>query len=132
MLLIPCATSTTATCCALLGAGRRTLGLDTLVEAHDGGELARAGALGAPVIGVTARDLSTCVIDRGAQLALLAAAPRDRIVVAESAIETRAQGAAAELAGAKAMLVGQALMRAPDPGAKLAELIRAHWSRCAA
>ncbi len=109
-------------CSALLGAASE-LRLDTLVEAHDGGELARATALGAPVIGVNARDLSTFAIDRGAQLALLAAAPRDRIVIAESAIETRAQGAAAELAGAKAMLVGQALMRAPDPGAKLAELL---------
>ena len=54
------------------------------------------------------------------QLELLARAPRDRIVIAESAIETRAQAAAAELAGANAVLVGSTLMRAPDPGAKLA------------
>jgi indole-3-glycerol phosphate synthase/phosphoribosylanthranilate isomerase len=99
------------------------VGLDTLVEAHDAGELERATALGAAVIGVNARDLSTFEIDRSAQLALLARAPRDRIVIAESAIATRAQGAAAELAGADAMLVGSTLMRAPDPGAKLAELI---------
>ena len=64
-----------------------SLGLDTLVEAHDADELARATALGAPVIGINARDLSTFQIDRRAQLALLAQAPRDRIVVAESAIE---------------------------------------------
>jgi indole-3-glycerol phosphate synthase/phosphoribosylanthranilate isomerase len=75
------------------------------------------------VIGVNARDLSTFRIDRDAQLALLARAPRDRIVIAESAIETRAQGALAELTGANAILVGSTLMRAPDPGAKLAELI---------
>src|SRR6185437_6467274 len=87
------------------------------------GELARAAALEAPVIGVNARDLATFAIDRGAQLRLLARAPRDRIVIAESAIATRAQGAATELAGASAMLVGSTLMRAPDPGAKLAELI---------
>jgi indole-3-glycerol phosphate synthase len=99
------------------------LGLDTLVEAHDADELSRAAALGAPVIGVNARDLSTFAIDRHGQLRLLAQAPRDRIVVAESAIATRAQGAAAELTGANAMLVGSTLMRAPDPGAKLAELI---------
>ncbi len=99
------------------------LGLDTLVEAHDAAELTRAEQLGAPVIGVNARDLSTFRIDRRAQLALLANAPRDRIVIAESAIETRAQGAVAELAGANAMLVGSTLMRAQDPGAKLAELI---------
>jgi indole-3-glycerol phosphate synthase/phosphoribosylanthranilate isomerase len=99
------------------------LGLDTLVEAHDADELARAERLGAPVIGINARDLSTFAIDRDAQLALLARAPRDRIVIAESAIETRAQGAAAELTGANAILVGSTLMRATDPGAKLAELI---------
>ena len=109
-------------CAALLRAAAE-LGLDTLVEAHDAAELGRAAALGAPVIGVNARDLSTFAIDRSAQLRLVAAAPRDRIVVAESAVESRAQGAAAELAGAQAMLVGSALMRAPDPGAKLAELL---------
>jgi indole-3-glycerol phosphate synthase/phosphoribosylanthranilate isomerase/anthranilate synthase/indole-3-glycerol phosphate synthase/phosphoribosylanthranilate isomerase len=99
------------------------LGLDTLVEAHDGEELDRAAALGAAVIGVNARDLSTFELDRGTQLELVARAPRDRIVIAESAIESRAQGAAAELAGANAILVGSTLMRAPDPGAKLAELV---------
>jgi phosphoribosylanthranilate isomerase len=75
------------------------------------------------VIGVNARDLSTFRIDRRAQLQLLASAPRDRIVIAENGIETRAQGAAAELAGASAILVGSTLMRASDPGAKLAELV---------
>ena len=110
--------------CARLIAEANELGLDTLVEAHDAAELERAERLGAPVIGVNARDLSTFAIDRDAQLELVARAPRDRVVVAESAIETCAQGAAAELAGANAMLVGSTLMRAPDPGAKLAELTR--------
>ena len=100
-----------------------SLGLDTLVEAHDVDELARAAKLDAPVIGVNARDLSTFSIDRAAQLELVAAAPRDRVVIAESAIATRAQAAAAELAGANAVLVGSTLMRAPDPGAKLRELV---------
>ena len=99
------------------------LGLDTLVEAHDAEELERAVALGAPVIGVNARDLSTFRIDRAEQLRLVAGAPRDRVVVAESGIESRAQGAAAEVAGADAILVGSTLMRATDPGAKLAELL---------
>jgi indole-3-glycerol phosphate synthase / phosphoribosylanthranilate isomerase len=99
------------------------LGLDTLVEAHDECELDRAVGLGAAVIGLNARDLSTFRVDRAAQLALVARAPRDRVVVAESGIESRAQGAAAELAGADAILVGSALMRAPDPAAKLAELL---------
>jgi indole-3-glycerol phosphate synthase/phosphoribosylanthranilate isomerase len=101
----------------------KTIGLDTLAEAHDQNELGRALALDADVIGINARDLSTFEIDRTAQLALVARAPRDRVVVAESGIESRAHGAAAELAGADAILVGSALMRAPDPPAKLAELI---------
>jgi indole-3-glycerol phosphate synthase/phosphoribosylanthranilate isomerase len=132
-----------ATCASLMREAG-ALGLDTLVEAHDADELARATKLDAPMIGVNARDLSTFRIDRDAQLSLLAQAagspaalggragfarssvsqrPRDRIVIAESAIETRAQGAAAELTGANAILVGSTLMLAADPGAKLAELI---------
>ena len=102
-----------------------SLGLDTLVEAHDLDELERAEQLDASVVGVNARDLSTFAIDRTAQLHLVARAARDdaRIVIAESAIATRAQGAAAELAGADALLVGTTLMRAADPGAKLRELL---------
>jgi indole-3-glycerol phosphate synthase/phosphoribosylanthranilate isomerase len=107
---------------AALMVAARSLGLDTLVEAHDADELARAIALDAPVVGINARDLSTFRIDRQAQLRLLAHAPRDRVVIAESGIETRAQAAHAELAGASAVLVGSTLMRAPDPGAKLREL----------
>jgi indole-3-glycerol phosphate synthase/phosphoribosylanthranilate isomerase len=99
------------------------LGLGTLVEAHDEEELARATRLGARVIGVNARDLGTFRIDRAAQLELVAEAPRDRVVVAESAVHTRAQAAAAELAGANAVLVGTSLMRATEPGAKLRELL---------
>ena len=111
-----------ATVRRLLGVAAE-LGLDTLVEAHDAEELERAVALDAPVIGINARDLSTFRIDRAEQLRLVAGAPRDRVVVAESGIESRAQGAAAELAGADAILVGSTLMRAADPGAKLAELL---------
>jgi indole-3-glycerol phosphate synthase/phosphoribosylanthranilate isomerase len=99
------------------------LELDALVEAHDEAELERAVLLGADVIGLNARDLGTFEVDRRAQLELVAKAPRDRIVVAESGISSRAQGAAAELAGADAILVGSALMRAPDPRTKLAELV---------
>jgi indole-3-glycerol phosphate synthase/phosphoribosylanthranilate isomerase len=101
----------------------RELELDALVEAHDADELERAITLGADPIGINARDLSTFDIDRNAQLDLVAQAPRDRVVVAESGIESRAQAAAAELAGAEAVLVGSALMRATDPAAKLRELI---------
>ncbi len=102
----------------------RELGLDALLEAHDADELHRAVALSAPVVGVNARDLSTFEIDRDAQLELVARISRhETVVVAESGIYTRAQGAAAELAGADAILVGSSLMRADDPAAKLAELL---------
>jgi len=111
-----------ATAARLMHAGEE-LGLDSLVEAHDEEELGRATRLGARVIGVNARDLGTFRIDRSAQLELVAKAPRDRVVVAESAVHTRAQAAAAELAGANAVLVGTSLMRADDPGAKLQELL---------
>ncbi len=103
------------------------LELDTLVEAHDAEELERAFALHAPVVGVNARDLSTFEIDRRAQLDLVAQSHKAStapVIVAESGIQTRAQGAAAELAGADAILVGSALMQAPDPAARLADLLR--------
>ncbi len=99
------------------------LGLDALVEVHDRDELERAVRLDARLIGVNARDLVTFHVDRAAQLELVTRAPGDKVIVAESGIESRAQGAAAELAGADAILVGSALMRATDPGAKLAELL---------
>ncbi len=107
----------------LMLSGGRELGLDLLVEAHDAEELRRAIALDADIIGVNARDLGTFAIDRRTQLELVASAPRDRVIVAESAIGNRAQAAEAELAGASAVLVGSALMRADDPGAKLAEIL---------
>jgi len=111
-----------ATCARLL-AYAEELGMDALVEAHDDAELQRAISLPARIIGVNARDLSTFRIDRRMQLDLVARAPRDRLVIAESGVYTRAQGAAAELAGADAVLVGTALMKAPDPGAKLRDLL---------
>jgi indole-3-glycerol phosphate synthase / phosphoribosylanthranilate isomerase len=119
-----------ATAADLLGAAR-ALGLDALVEAHDAGELDRAVALDADVVGINARDLSTFAVDRSAQLHLVARLQRtrlglkarDMVVVAESGIESRAQGAAAEVAGADAILVGSALMRARDPAAKLTDLL---------
>ncbi len=112
-----------ATCAALI-AEAEGLGLDTLVEAHDAEEIRRAATLAAPVVGVNARDLSTFKIDRDAQLRLLGLVPRDRVLIAESGIATAAQAAAAELAGANAVLVGSTLMRAADPGAALGEILR--------
>jgi indole-3-glycerol phosphate synthase/phosphoribosylanthranilate isomerase len=103
------------------------LGLDVLVEAHDAREVERGLRLGADPLGVNARDLATFAVDRRAQLALVARAREagsGRVIVAESGVHTRAQGAAAELAGADAVLVGTALMRAADPGPALADLVR--------
>ena len=68
------------------------LELDTLVEAHDATELERAIALGAPVIGINARDLATFEIDRRTQLELVARIPSDRIAVAESGISQPRSG----------------------------------------
>jgi indole-3-glycerol phosphate synthase len=107
---------------ALTNAASR-LGLDTLVEAHDTEELARAVALNAPTIGLNARNLDDFTIDRAVALDLVTAAPRDRVVVAESGVLARAHAAEAELAGADAVLIGTALMRAPDPAAKLRALL---------
>ena len=109
---------------ARLLAYAQSSGMDALVEAHTDDELQRALALDAPIVGVNARDLHTFAIDRARQLELVArAAGGDRVVIAESGVHTRAQGAAAELAGADAILVGSALMQAGDPPAKLAELL---------
>lgn len=110
-----------ATCAALMRHAD-AIGLDTLVEAHDAHEVTRAVALDTPVVGVNARDLSTFAIDKAAQLELVRSVA-GRIVVAESAIETRADVLEAQRAGASAVLVGSTLMRAGDPGAKLRELL---------
>jgi indole-3-glycerol phosphate synthase/phosphoribosylanthranilate isomerase len=109
---------------AQLQAFARDLGLDALVEAHDAEELDRAVRLGAEVIGVNARNLDTFAIDTTTQLDLIAAAPGDRVLVAESAVHTTADGAAAELAGADALLIGTALMKAQDPTGRLREIMR--------
>jgi indole-3-glycerol phosphate synthase len=102
----------------------RELDMDALVEAHTADELQRAMALDANVVGVNSRDLDTFRIDREHQLDLVSRAAGDgRLVVAESGVHTRGQAAAAELAGASAVLVGTSLMQADDPGAKLRDLL---------
>lgn len=108
---------------ARLMAAASDLGIEVLVEAHDAAEIDRAVALGAPLIGVNARDLSTFRVDRDRQLRLLDRIPSDRVVVAESGIEHRSQAALAEACGADAVLVGSALMRAADPADKLRDLL---------
>jgi indole-3-glycerol phosphate synthase len=99
------------------------LGLGTLVEAHTADDLERALATSAKVVGVNARDLETLEVDVERGLALVERVPPDRIAVAESGISDRAHVERAAAAGARAVLVGEALMRAADPAAKLRELL---------
>jgi indole-3-glycerol phosphate synthase len=101
------------------------LGLATLVEAHGEADLADAVDSGAPVVGVNARDLETLEMDEDRALELLATVPGDRVRVFESGIRGRDQVMRAVEAGADAVLVGEALMRANDPAAALRALIGA-------
>jgi len=98
------------------------LELNALVETHTESDLEKALASGATVIGVNSRDLESLEVDEDRALALAAMIPVDRIVVFESGISTRAQVERAVDAGAHAILVGEALMRAKNPAAKLRQL----------
>ena len=97
--------------------------MDALVEAHDAGEVARAVAAGAQIIGINNRDLRTFNVDRELAIRLRSSIPPDRIVVAESGIRDAADVARLRDAGVDAILVGETLMRAPDPAAALRGLL---------
>jgi indole-3-glycerol phosphate synthase len=120
--LLIVAALTDAELSALLAAATR-YGLETLVEAHDAEETARAVAADAPIIGINNRDLRTFTVDRELVLRLRTEIPADRVVVAESGIRDAADVARLREAGVDAMLVGEALMRAPDPAAALRALL---------
>jgi indole-3-glycerol phosphate synthase len=120
--LLIAGTVTPAELRALLAAAS-DLGLATLVEAHGEREVAEAVETGAPVIGVNARDLETLEMDEDGALELLATVPPDRVRVFESGIRTREQVERADAAGADAVLVGEALMRAEDPGDLIRRLL---------
>jgi indole-3-glycerol phosphate synthase len=90
------------------------LGMDALVEVHDEAELARAGALGATLIGVNNRDLRSFVTDLAVSERLIPLAPAGALLVAESGIAGPADVARLWRAGARAMLVGESLMRQAD------------------
>jgi indole-3-glycerol phosphate synthase len=107
---------------ALLRAAR-DLGIGTLVEAHSDADLDRALATEEPVIGVNARDLETLDVDVPAALERLRKVPEDRIAVLESGIAGRADVDAAIEAGASAILVGEALVRAEDPARAARKLL---------
>jgi indole-3-glycerol phosphate synthase len=103
-------------------------GLDTLFEIHNEAELERAVAHGAKIIGVNNRDLAVFKTDLGLSEQLIPRIPRDVIAVSESGISTGADAARARAAGAHAVLVGEALMRASDP-AQLIAAFRAGTAR---
>lgn len=93
----------------------RALGMDVLVEVHDERELERAVALGADLIGINNRDLSTFTTDLETTVRLLGRVPGDTVLVSESGIRSVADVAHLGAAGVDAILVGETLLRAPDP-----------------
>jgi indole-3-glycerol phosphate synthase len=99
------------------------LGMGALVETHADDELDRALTSGAEVIGVNARDLESLEVDVTRARERLRRIPADRVAVFESGVRTRDDVVAAVAAGASAILVGEALMRAADPRAAARELI---------
>jgi indole-3-glycerol phosphate synthase len=100
-----------------------TLGMDVLVEVHDREELRRAADIGAYLIGVNNRDLRDFSVDVDRTSRLLSDMPAGATVVSESGIAAPAQLRTLEREGVAAVLVGESLMRAPDPQTALAELL---------
>jgi indole-3-glycerol phosphate synthase len=107
---------------AELEALAHSLGLGVLVEVHDADELEAALALSTPLIGINNRNLRTFDTRLETTLDLLQRIPAGRIVVTESGIQSPADVARLRAAGVNAFLVGEAFMRAPDPGRALAAL----------
>jgi indole-3-glycerol phosphate synthase len=98
------------------------LGLDVLIEVHDEPELERALRVDTALIGINNRDLRTFEVSLDITLKLLNKIPPDRVVVTESGIRSIDDVARLRAHGVGAFLVGEAFMKAADPGAKLAEL----------
>lgn len=101
----------------------REHGLDVLVEVHDATELERAmAAIDPAIIGINNRDLRDFTVDTGRTEKMMGAIPAGRVVVSESGITSAGQVEQLAEAGVDAVLVGERLMRAPDPGEALREL----------
>src|SRR3954469_2048440 len=107
---------------AELEAIARSLDMAVLVEVHDAPELQRALKLKTPLVGINNRNLRTFEVSLDTTLAMLADVPSDRIVVTESGIATKDDVKRMRDAGVHAFLVGEAFMRADDPGEALAQL----------
>ena len=110
---------------AELEAIARSLDMAVLVEVHDRHELQRALKLKTPLVGINNRNLRTFEVSLQTTLGMLADMPGDRLLVTESGILNRADVKTMRDAGVHAFLVGEAFMRAPDPGLALAELFTA-------
>jgi len=101
----------------------RELGMDTLVEVHTENELEVALKVGATLVGINNRNLENFEVDLGTTLRLRRLVPDDSVIVSESGIESREQVRQLEEAGVDAILVGENLIRSPDPVAKAKELL---------
>lgn len=98
------------------------LDMAVLVEVHDGEELQRALKLKTPLLGINNRNLKTFEVSLQTTLGLLPEVPADKLLITESGILARADVQAMRAAGVHAFLVGEAFMRADEPGQALAEL----------
>ncbi len=106
-----------------LCAAARARGLEPVVEAADAEELTRALALDAHIVGINARDLRSFGVDANAALTLIERIPRERVAVFMSGIRSAEDLARVAATRADAVLIGEGLMRAPEPGAALRALL---------